>query len=132
MAKASARSKAAASGSSPISGGPGITTHEISELRGLFLASPTPSHTSQSPIPPSFVYSQRGNPGRRLEPSSGSADLTAKTEITIKMPNGDMLEIVSDQVTIEFSRNFVDVTRWTSSTKTYMVDKGTFTIKGKL
>jgi hypothetical protein len=48
------------------------------------------------------------------------------------MPNGDRLNIQSDQVTIEFSRDFVDVTRWTDARKTYMVDRGTFTIKGKL
>jgi hypothetical protein len=48
------------------------------------------------------------------------------------MPNGDRLEIQSDQVTIEFSRDFMDVTRWTGVQKTYMADRGTFTIKGKL
>jgi hypothetical protein len=132
MAKAPARPRAAGSGSSRTSGGPGITTHEISELRGLFLTSNTPSRTNPSPTLTWSVPSQKGKPGHSFEPSSGSADLKAKTEITVLMPNGDRLEIQSDQVTIEFSRDFVDVTRWTSAQKTYMVDRGTFTIKGKL
>jgi len=48
------------------------------------------------------------------------------------MPDGSLLTIFTEEVTISFDRNFVDVTRWTEVSKTYLVDKGTFTIKGKL
>lgn len=65
-------------------------------------------------------------------PSGRTFESEAKTVIAITLPDGSSLNIQSDQVTIEFSRDFVDVTRWTSAQTTYMVDKGTFTIKGKL
>ena len=48
------------------------------------------------------------------------------------MPTGDVLNIESDDVQIEFSRDFVDVTSWNAASRTYLLDKGTFTIKGKL
>ena len=48
------------------------------------------------------------------------------------MPDGSLLTILTEDVTIEFSRDFQDVTSWRSATRTYLVDRGTFTIKGKL
>jgi len=48
------------------------------------------------------------------------------------MPDGSLLTILTEDVTIEFSRDFQDVTTRSSVSKTYLVDRGTFTIKGKL
>ena len=49
------------------------------------------------------------------------------------MPDGSLLTILTEDVTISFDREFQDdVTTRSSVSKTYFVDKGTFTIKGKL
>lgn len=55
-----------------------------------------------------------------------------QAKISITMPDGSLLTILTEEVTIEFSREFQDVTTRSSVSKTYLVDKGTFTIKGKL
>ena len=98
----------------------------------MFRTSSTPSRTSQSPTLTWSVPSQKGRPGHSFEPSSGSADLKAKTEITVLMPNGDRLNIQSDQVTINFDRDFQDITTRADAHPVYMVDRGTVTIVAKL
>jgi hypothetical protein len=133
MAKASARPKVAAFVSSVTSGGPGITTQEISDLRDMFRPGATHTSSRTSPSPTLLSFKPSTPPSRRLEAEPNNASERPATEISIKMPNGDQLHIQTDQkVTIEFNRDFTDVTRWTDTNRTYLVDKGTFTIKGKL
>lgn len=97
----------------------------------MFRPRSTTSRTSPSPTQWSFVPSQK--PGRevRLEPSS-SLERGAQAVISAQMPDGTLLTIITADVTISFDRDFVDVTSWNDANKTYLVDKGTFTIKGKL
>lgn len=127
MARASAKSKAAGFASSLTSTGPGITTHEISQLRDMFLASPTTSPTSPFQTRVSWQPSQP--PSRQFEFGPNSS---RETVITIQMPDDNVIQIQTKEVSIEFERDFTDVTTRRSPVKTYLVDRGTFTIKGKM
>lgn len=90
------------------------------------------SPTSRSPTPSLFVTSPL--PGRRLElaPSSGPGE-KPKAVVTVQMPDGTVLHIQTETLTIEFEQDFqqsVSVSNY--GPITYKVDRGTFTIRGKL
>jgi len=135
MAKASARSRTAASASSGTTTGTGITTLEISELRDTFSTTRSSIPTSPSPTPSWSTRSPRPTSRDELGPNSSTGigpHGKPQAKISVTMPDGSLLTILTEEVTIEFSRDFQDVTSWSSPTRTYLVDKGTFTIKGKL
>jgi hypothetical protein len=98
----------------------------------MFLTGRSSTPTFQFQTPPSFSQSPRPEREVKLEPNSSSGSEKPKAEIVVKMPTGDVLTIVSDQVTINFDRDFQDITTRFDTQKVYMVDKGTVTIVAKL
>lgn len=123
MAPQSAKSAASKSGRT--SKGRGFTTQESNALRASLRTSPSPT---------SLTFAPSQTPKRRIELESSPISVNEPpTLITIQMPNRDVLVISTDKiVSIEFERDFVDASRFSSKNKVYTVDKGTFTIKGKM
>jgi len=91
-------------------------------------STPTPPFLTQSWSPASQPPSRE----QRLDPSSSPGSEKPKAEITVKMPSGDVLTVISDQVTINFDRDFQDITTRADAHPVYMVDRGTVTIVAKL
>ena len=55
-----------------------------------------------------------------------------QARISVLTHDGTLLTIFSVEFSISVDHEFQDVTTRNSVSKTYLVDKGTFTIKGKL
>ena len=116
--------KSAESSSGRRSKGTGFTTQESNALLDSLRISPSPTTLT-------FAPSQK--PKQRTVLESSPTSESAPTLITIQMPNRDVLVISTDKkVTIEFERQFVDATTFNNFNKVYKVDKGSFTIKGKM
>jgi hypothetical protein len=84
-----------------------VKKRQLSDLQDLFRVG--------AKIPPGKVFESK-----------------AKTTISITMPDGSVLHIETDEVTISFDRDFAEVTGWSDLRRIYKIDRGTFTIKGKL
>ena len=84
-----------------------VKKNQLSDLQDLFRVGAKP--------PPGKVFESK-----------------AKTTISIAMPDGSGLHIETEEVTISFDRNFQEVTTRSDAKRVYMVDRGTFTIVGKL
>jgi len=123
MAPRSAKSAESRSGRT--SKGRGFTTRESNALRDSLRISPSPT---------SLTFAPSQKPKRHIELESSPISVNEPpTLITIQMPNRDVLVISTDKiVSIEFERDFMDVTSFSNKNKVYKVDKGTFTIKGKM
>lgn len=72
-----------------------------------------------------FRVGSRPHPGARFEARE-------QVVISITMPDGSMLHIQTQEVEISFDRDFTEVTTRSDAQRVYQVDRGTFTIKGRL
>ncbi len=94
----------------------------------MFRPGSTTSPTNLSPTPRWSLPSARPTPPRELELKPGGP----KAQIVISMPDGSVLTIETDDIKISFDRSFTEVTTRSDSRPVYLVDRGTFTIEGRL